>query len=52
MTESKESIEAGIREVYNFVLERKNVTARYVLTSSPPWKGEGSPHRFGFTSLI
>ena len=22
------------------------------LTSSPPWKGEGSPHRFGFTSLI
>jgi Sugar (and other) transporter. len=31
MTESKESIEAGIREVYNFVLERKNVTARYVV---------------------
>jgi len=22
------------------------------LTSSPPWKGEGSPHRFGITSLI
>ncbi|BBD73405.1 MFS transporter [Sulfodiicoccus acidiphilus] len=27
----KEQVESGIREIYNFVLERKNVTARYIV---------------------